>query len=911
MGNIPSHFNAAFIEAIFENYQSDPESVEPSWRYFFDGMAFANSGPFTSKRQDEDFRIFALIRAYRKWGHHIAKLNPIFSETKSNPALALEKFGFSEEDLDRLVPSGGLLERSHVPLSELLNLLQDTYCGYIGVEFLHGEDPDIETWFQDQLEPQRNQPELSLEEKKWVLQKLNDAELFETFLQKKYVGQKRFSLEGAESLIPCLAEIIESLSGMGGEEVVMGMSHRGRLNVLANIMGKTFQELFAEFEPNYLPDSVQGGGDVKYHKGFESTYKTRSKRKVELSLADNPSHLEAVCPVVEGLVRAHQTLRHDENRSQIVPVLIHGDASFAGQGMVSETLNMSQLNGFGTGGTIHIIVNNQIGFTTNPQDARSTLYASDVARQILAPVFHVNGDHPEAVVHVARLASAFRQTFHRDVVIDLICYRRHGHNEGDEPSFTQPMMYEKIRKHLSPRRAYCEQLVQQGSFEAQVAKDMESKFQNALEEALAKARSGSHKSDDSNKGIHFQSHRFIDEAIMLEPVDTAVPAERLNHLIQTWSKIPEDFSLNRKIKRVFDARLKQVSTGTGLNWGCAEHLAIASLLDQGIPCRLTGQDVQRGTFSHRHAVVFDAKTGEPFTPLSQVVKEDARFSIYNSHLSEQAVLGFEFGYGLAQPRSLVIWEAQFGDFCNGAQTIIDQFIASSEAKWHRVSNLVMFLPHGYEGQGPEHSSARLERFLQLCAQANMQVANLTQPAQLFHILRRQMLREFRKPLVLMTPKSLLRHAECVSPLSQFSNDRFHEVLPDTLDGQGVTRLVFCSGKIYFDLLAARRERNDNQVGIVRIEQLYPLAIDQIASLMGQYPSVKQIVWAQEEPKNMGAWGFIHPHLEALFDCKIQYAGRVASASPAAGSLSLHTKEQESIMEQVFDHGRLVMPARGA
>jgi len=908
MGSYANPFDATFIESMYQKFQDSPGEMEPSWRHFFEGVQFAALLKEDVDAPDHDYRIFALIRAYRKWGHRIANLNPLAPAAEREHELDLEQFGLAPEDLARQVSTMGVLPQPKATIGELIAALKQIYCGPVGVEYLHGADPETEAWFKGKIEQQLNQPNLNLEEKTWILSKLNQAELFERFLHTKYVGQKRFSLEGAEALIPCLAEILEALAEHGGDEVVVGMSHRGRLNVLANLMGKTFEELFSEFEPNYLPHAVQGGGDVKYHKGFESTYRTRTEKEVQVSLADNPSHLEAVCPVVQGLVRAHQSLRHDENRSRIIPVLIHGDASFAGQGIVSETLNMSQLEGFHTGGTIHIIVNNQIGFTTNPSDARSTPYASDVARQILAPVFHVNGDYPESLVHVARLASQFRQKFHRDVVIDLICYRRHGHNEGDEPSFTQPVMYRKIRKHPSPREVYSKQLIAQGTFEAQVAEKMEAAFSKALEESLALARSGKPISPAKQTGPHYQTYRHIEEADLFESVDTAVSQDKLEHLSRTLNHIPEGFSANRKVARVLNRRLDQVRRGEGIDWGCAEHLAFATLLNQGIPCRMTGQDVLRGTFSHRHAVLFDVKTGEPYTPLAHVADDGARFSIYNSHLSELAVLGFEFGYTLAQPKSLVIWEAQFGDFCNGAQTIIDQFLASSEAKWQRISNLVLFLPHGYEGQGPEHSSARLERFLQLCGQSNMQVANLTEPGQLFHILRRQVLRSFRKPLILMTPKSLLRHAKCVSSLSKLTDGRFNEILDDDIPPEGVTKLVFCSGKVYFDLVAAREDKNAQSVALVRIEQLYPLALDQIRAVVARYKHVREYVWAQEEPRNMGAWHFIYHSLEALLDTRVSYVGRPESASPAAGSLSLHQREQATIINQIFDDCRQDPPA---
>ncbi|CAM2065464.1 Oxoglutarate dehydrogenase (succinyl-transferring) [Sulfidibacter corallicola] len=903
-----NHSNLAYMESMYQIYLENPERLEASWRFFFDGVAF-NGGlnghqavPAESTQSTTAHKVQRLLRAYRKWGYLYAKIDPLELSPVDRSDLALENFGFTQDDRDIQVPTLGFLKAPHAKLGELIDALERTYCGHIGVEYTHASNFERESWFQARLEHNFNQPDLGLEVKRDILRRLNAAELFEKFLHTKYVGQKRFSLEGAEALIPCLAELIESLNEFGADEVVIGMPHRGRLNVLTNIMGKTHEEIFNEFEPNFLPDGVQGGGDVKYHKGFVSDYQTRSDEKVHINLADNPSHLEAVCPVVEGLVRAHQSLRNDENRGKVVPVLIHGDASFAGQGIVSETLNMFKLEGYSTGGTVHIIVNNQIGFTTEPRDARSTRYCSDVARQILAPVFHVNGDDPEALIHAVRIAAEFRQTYHHDVVIDLVCYRRHGHNEGDEPSFTQPVMYRSIKKMPSTRGIYTKTLIDRGDVEARVARELEQDFNQHLQEALEQARSGKVSDSSPPVGDHYHDRKPTTSIDMFAPVATAVDAEWLRGIARDMAVIPEGFHVNRKVKRLLDERLTQVEAGKGIDWGNAETLAYASLLAQGIPCRLSGQDVKRGTFSHRHAVVFDTENGREHAPVQRAAAEGTRLSIFNSHLSELAVLGFEFGYALARPKSLVIWEAQFGDFSNGAQIIIDQFIVSSEVKWNRVCDLVMFLPHGYEGQGPEHSSARLERFLQMCAQNNIQVANLTEPAQLFHILRRQALRDFQKPLVLMTPKSLLRHKSCVSDLHDFSEGGFREIIGDTKNCPDARRLVLCSGKIYYDLHEERERReNAESVALARVEQLYPLAEARLDGIVAAYPKLEEVVWAQEEPRNMGAWSFMEPRLRARFPkLKVRYVGRQPAASPAVGSLYLHRQQQDALVKAAFE-----------
>lgn len=891
-----NHFNVSYIEEMHGSWLQDPNSVAPDWRRFFEGMSFAleQAGPVAV---GDDSRIHELIRGYRKWGHLSATLDPLGRPREEHDQLDLSQFGLSDSDLEKVMPTGGFLPAEHARLKELVAALRETWCGSVGVEYKHGADQDMESWFEQHIEPNRNRPNLTIANKRAILQKLNEAELLERFIHAKYTGQKRFSLEGGESFIPCLEEIINTLAESEASEVVIGMSHRGRLNVLANIMGKSYEDLFAEFEPNYQPDTVEGDGDVKYHKGYAADFATRSGAKVQITLADNPSHLEAVCPVVQGLVRAHQTMGKDRDRKHIVPVLVHGDASFSGQGIVSETLNMSQLEGYQTGGSIHIIINNQIGFTTDPSDGRSTEYCSDVARQILAPVFHVNGQDPEAVVHAARLACAFRQEFHRDVVIDLVCYRKHGHNESDEASFTQPLMYDTIKKMPTPRESYVAELIRQGDLEAKVARELEQSFKNKLEEALALARSGKVLTKKP-EGAHYSTYRPTTDAEIFAVVETAVDSEILNQVAEGMTAIPGSFQAHRKARRLMDNRRKQILDGERIDWGSAETLAYGSLLVQGYPVRLSGQDVRRGTFSHRHAVLWDMENGSTHTGLNHLQQDQAHFSVFNSHLSELAVLGFEFGYSLARPKALVIWEAQFGDFSNGAQIIIDQFISSSESKWNRISDLVMFLPHGYEGQGPEHSSARLERYLQLCAENNIQVANLTEPAQLFHILRRQVLRDYRKPLVIMTPKSLLRHEDCVSGLDQFTSGRFREIIADSEDYGDAERLLLCSGKLYYDLKKKRTESGSKHVAIVRIEQLYPFAAQQLEAIRKAMPKLKDVVWVQEESRNMGAWSFVEPYLRDLFG-QVRYLGRDASASPAVGSLAKHRLEQESILTQAF------------
>jgi len=892
--------NLEYIEELRQNYLNDPESVDQSWQYFFSGMEMGTRKCERCVGSKYDTRIFQLIRSYRKWGHLNANIDPLGLNPRDNSQLAIEHFGFTEEDLENQFPTLGVLPQPNDDLKNIIDALERIYCGTIGADYVDGASVETESWFQGKFEPRFNQPQLALEEKRAILKALNEAELFERFLHTKYVGQKRFSIEGGDALIPCLHEMIESLSVHGIEEVILGMPHRGRLNVLANIMNKTYEEIFHEFEPNYDIEQVSGDGDVKYHKGFVSDFQTRTGKKIPITLVDNPSHLEAVGPLVEGLTRANQTLRKEDDLRKIVPILIHGDAAFSGQGVVSEMLNMSQLDGYGTGGTIHIVVNNQIGFTTDPSDSRSTPYCTDVARHISAPVLHVNGDDVEMLVHATRIACEFRQKFQQDVVIDLVCFRKHGHNEGDEPMFTQPLMYKAIKKHPSSRRQYMDHLIQAGELEKAMAREMEREFQVELQKALELAKSDHWLSKQKKDPEHYHAYYKVTPSMdMFKQIPTAVGKQALLKVAKGITSFPENFTPHPKIKRLFQQRFAMLENDS-IDWGFGELLAYGTLLQEGIPVRLSGQDVKRGTFSHRHAVVFDYDKGGSCTPVNLLDDNQASFYVHNSLLSEMAVLGFEFGYSLAKPDCLVIWEAQFGDFANGAQVIMDQFISSSESKWNRVSDLVMFLPHGYEGQGPEHSSARLERYLQLCAENNMQVANLTNPAQMFHILRRQVLRGFQKPLVIMTPKSLLRHPRCTSSVQDFTSGKFHEILDDPSgDPKKVKRLAICSGKIYYDLLEEKEKHGYEHVALIRLEQLYPIGCQELFDLKGKYTSVDEIVWIQEEPQNMGAWSYLYYQLEAIYQQKVGYIGRKESASPAVGSMKMHRKEQEAIVEAAF------------
>jgi 2-oxoglutarate dehydrogenase E1 component len=783
-------------------------------------------------------------------------------------------------------------------LREMISALECIYADTIGAEFQHIQNTRMRNWVRHRLETRPPKASASRDVKISMLRTLLEAELFETFLHTRYVGQKRFSLQGAESLLVILESIVQKCPVVGVEEICMGMAHRGRLNVLANFVKKSFKVIFTEFTENYVPNLVGGDADVKYHLGYRTIRKVNSGAEVEIRLAANPSHLEAVNPVVEGSTRARQRIRRDtEHRRKVLPLLVHGDAAFAGQGIVYETLNMSQLPGYSTGGTIHIVVNNQIGFTTLPEDARSSMYATDIGKMLEVPIFHVNGDDPLAVRFVTELALDFRQEFGRDAIIDMYCYRRYGHNEGDEPAFTQPDLYARIDRRLSTANLYRQELIGAGTLSEEEANALASEFEQELQTALDEVKARAHEPADRKTPFNEATAVFQPEYSFGSP-PTAIAPETLSKIVDGLTRVPDDFNILPKIKRMLVGRRREIfEAGGPYDWGFAEALAFGSLMLEGTPVRLSGQDVRRGTFSHRHAVWYDAKTGKPHIPLLHLAEEQARICIYNSLLSEAAVLGFDYGYSLDYPEMLCLWEAQFGDFANGAQTIIDQFIVSAESKWQRPSGIVLLLPHGYEGQGPEHSSGRVERFLQLCAEDNIQVCNLTTPAQYFHVLRRQMKREFVKPLVIMTPKSLLRAEHAVSRAEDFTNAEFQEIAESPLLGkpEEIKRIVLCSGKVYYDLLKYRETHKIAEAAIIRIEQLYPLHEEKLREIVTALPGDANLIWCQEEPQNMGAWTFIEPRLRALFGREVAYAGRNASASPAVGALTLHKVEQAQLI----------------
>ncbi|PIE66256.1 MAG: 2-oxoglutarate dehydrogenase E1 component [Deltaproteobacteria bacterium] len=899
----------AYIEQLHQQWQNDPASVPESWQSFFAGMAFAaERGPgqttdcdFHARAAHMQSNVASLIYAYRSQGHLLAKTDPLGSNLDDLELLDYRNWEFTEDDLDQVFDTGHLGAPNRLPLREIIDVLQQTYCRSIGIEYIHIQDRQIRRWIQEQFEPVRGKPERDGEAKQAVLDALVDAEQFESFTHSRYLGQKRFSLEGAETLIPALRGLIEAAPDLGCEEIVFGMAHRGRLNVLCNIIGQSYEEVFNEFEGRVLPSTVQGDGDVKYHKGYSTTYDTRSGRSVHLTLTANPSHLEAVDPVVQGRARAKQRQRGDTHeRKRVLPLLIHGDAAFAGQGVVAETFNLSQLAGYRTGGTVHIIVNNQIGFTTLPQDARSSPYPTDMAKMIEAPILHVNGDDPEAAVFAVELALGFRQRFHRDVVVDLVCYRRHGHNEGDDPAFTQPHLYDKIKNRPTVRLLYMQQLVDEGVLTQAQADESVNEFRAQLEQALEKARA-----EESTLSTRAFSGRWrgLDARFSFDPVHTAADPESLAEVAQRINTVPEGFQINPKVARQLPKRLQAFRAGGPIDWAFAEALAWGTLLED-TPVRLSGQDSQRGTFSQRHAVWKDIERNEEFIPLNNLSEYQSRFCVYNSSLSEAAVLGFEYGYSLSEPDMLIMWEGQFGDFVNGAQVIIDQFLTSAASKWQRDSGIVLLLPHGNEGQGPEHSNAYLERFLAACAEYNLQVCNLTTPAQYFHLLRRQIKRKFRLPLVLMTPKSMLRHKRAVSQVSELTSGTFEEILPDPKRPARTRRLLLCSGKVYWDLAVKRRKEKVDDVAIFRVEQIYPLHEEKLRQLVGELGEVEEVVWVQEESQNRGAWSHLFPRLLELFPAhyqrgKLSYVGRQPAASPASGSLKIHREEQDALVHEAI------------
>lgn len=926
--------NASYVEELYEQYLEDPSEVPDQWRSYFETlpMVEGKSAPdishstvrdhflllsknqarvvpvsassINSEHERKQFAVSELINGYRRRGHLKANLDPLgLQEPLEVPRLALEYHKLSAADLDTSFQTGDLFfGQNEAPLKDIVDVLESTYCGSVGAEYMHISDEAEQMWVQQRLESARSKPSFSNGVKRRILDRLIAAEGLEKYLGTKYPGTKRFGLEGGESFIPCLAELIHRAGSSGVMETVIGMAHRGRINVLVNLLGKDPSGLFDEFEGRYEPGF--GSGDVKYHQGFSSNLMTPGG-EMHLALGFNPSHLEIAAPVIEGSVRARMDRRRDAPGDKVLAINVHGDASFAGQGVVMETFQMSQTRGFYTGGTVHVVINNQIGYTISEQaDARSTHYCTEVAKMVQAPIFHVNGDDPEAVVFVSQLALDYRMEFKKDVVIDIVCYRRRGHNEGDEPSITQPVMYDRIRKHPTTQEILAKKIIAEGAIdEAEYHTRIES-YRDSLDEGRAVAWDYLTEPDTS---LHVDWNPYIGHKWDI-PSDTTCDLKRFQEISQELHEIPDGFVLQKQVSKIWEDRRKMGAGAMAINWGYGEVMAYATLLDEGFSIRLTGQDVGRGTFSHRHAVIHDQKEGERLIPLLNLQKEDNRFFIYDSFLSEEAVLAFEYGYSGTSPNTLVIWEAQFGDFANGAQVVIDQFIASGEHKWARLSGLTMLLPHGYEGAGPEHSSARLERYLQLSAEHNIQVCVPTTPAQMYHLLRRQAIRPLRKPLIVMTPKSLLRHKEAISSLEDLAGGGFQTVINDASieDTAAVERLVLCSGKVFYDLHAKRTEEEMKNVAILRIEQLYPFPEEDLLSVLKMYPNVKSAAWCQEEPMNQGAWYSSQHHmrrvLQSVFpDLYLAYTGREASAAAAAGYMSLHVRQQEQLVHDAL-HG---------
>jgi 2-oxoglutarate dehydrogenase E1 component len=849
----------------------------------------------------KEVNVLNMINGYRQRGHLFTHTNPVRERRQHLPTLDLENFGLSKSDLDTVFNASVELGIGAAKLSDIIAVLKQTYCHSIGVEYKYVRTPEILSWLEQKMESVRNTPKFSINEKTRILTKLNQAVSFENFLGTKFLGQKRFSLEGAEALIPALDSVIEKGADLGIEEFVIGMAHRGRLNVLANIMQKSYKDIFAEFEGKGYSAESPFGGDVKYHLGYSTDVTTNDGKSVHLSLCPNPSHLETVNGVVEGMTRSKIDFKYGGDNARIAPILIHGDASVAGQGIVYEVIQMAGLDGYKTGGTIHLIINNQVGFTTNFKDARTSTYCTDIAKVTLSPVFHVNGDDVEALVYAINLAMEYRQKYKNDVFIDILCYRRFGHNESDEPKFTQPLLYKAIEKHANSRDIYIEQLVKEGSIEQSVAKEMEKQFRGHLQERLNEAKEITSTYQDVKFGGAWSDMRIATPKDFESSPVTAVKETTLLEIAKRISSLPANKKFFKKIEKLFDERSKMANTTHVFDWAMGEQLAYGTLLAEGKRVRLSGQDVERGTFSHRHAVITLEDSEEEYIPLSNISDQQAPFDIYNSHLSEYGVLGFEYGYAMANPNALTIWEAQFGDFFNGAQIVVDQYIASAETKWQRENGLVLLLPHGYEGQGPEHSSARIERFMELCADYNMQVTNCTTPANFFHALRRQFKRDFRKPLVVFTPKSLLRHPQCVSPLVDFTEGKFQEVIEDSnVKAADVKRVLFCSGKIYYELLEKQQKDKTKDVAIVRVEQLYPTPVAQMEALYKKYKNAKEAVWVQEEPENMGAWPYLLRRLRRTIFSDIEVISRKESSSTATGFAKQHADQQAYILAKAFE-----------
>lgn len=904
----------SYIESLYKDYKDNPASVDTNWKKFFEGFDFAvstyngnghnSTETETAIKSDTaniafELKVWNAIEAYRSKAHLISNTNPIRERRDRKAGLKLDELGFSESDLAKKSFVADMFGVKPATLEAVFKKLKRIYCGHIGIEYAYLTNTEIKKWLQDRFESTAGEIDYPVEKKKHILSKLNSATVFEKFLHTKFVGQKRFSLEGGETTIPALDAAINAAGDSGVEEIAIGMAHRGRLNVLANIIGKTYDQIFSEFEGNPPKDTTMGDGDVKYHLGYSSSVSTPNGNTVNLKLIANPSHLEAVDPVVEGFIRSKADMLYGSDYSKVMPILIHGDASVAGQGVVYETLQMSQLKGYYTGGTIHFVINNQIGFTTDFDDARSAHYSTSVASMARCPVFHVNGDDPEAVVYCMELAVAFRQKFHRDVFIDMVCYRKHGHNEGDDPKYTQPQLYSIIGQHANPRELYIRDLIESGDIKAELGQEMDKAFWKELQDRLDNVKQNPVPyTFQEPERIWVEMKKATAEDFESSPA-TGVSRELLDTVVKGLMSYPKDFVPLKKVEQMLGARRKTYFDEGLLDWGSGELLAYGTLLLEGHDVRLSGQDVKRGTFSHRHAIIYDEKTNKEYNRLNHLSPDQTtQFRIFNSLLSEFAVLGFEYGYSTGTPYALTIWEAQFGDFANGAQTIIDQFISSGESKWQRNSGITLLLPHGYEGQGPEHSNARPERFLQLSAEYNWSICNITTPANFFHALRRQIARPFRKPLVVMSPKSLLRHPKCVSHVDELLTGKFRELIDDELisDPTKVRRVLVCSGKIYYDLLERRANEKKNDVAIIRLEQLYPLPLTQLKAALNKY-RFAQYVWVQEEPANMGAWTFM---LTNTKDIKWGMISRKASASPASGFQKIHAREQEEILSKAFE-----------
>lgn len=927
--------NIDLLEELYTHYRQNPDSVELQWKTIFDELEASDislAGKHVKQKTPNlpshptlepehtgdksvlyypkveissvgpDLRIQMLIDAYRTYGHLAANTNPInTSEVPLPKQLEIENFGFCRQDLSLSFNSCGLFDEESCPLLNIVNGLKAIYCDKIGYEYMNVHSNELRDWLQKKIEHHRFRQQFSIDQKMKILDSLNRSEVFESFIHTKYVGQKRFSLEGGETLIPMLSSLIDTGAALNIDEYIIGMAHRGRLNVLANIFDKSYADIFSEFEDSYIPASVEGSGDVKYHSGFYSELKTLNGHEIQLTLVPNPSHLESVDPVVEGQTFARQILREDDTlHEKVIPILIHGDAALAGQGVVYETLQLSQLEGYATGGTIHVVINNQIGFTTLPKFSRSTKYATDIALIFGAPVFHVNAEDPEACVFVANLAVELRQKFHLSVFIDLVCYRKYGHNETDEPAFTQPLQYQLIRKKRPICEIYREELIQQGVLKKQVAEELEANFKKKLQDALQENKQNSSIVNNHVKEVQTKSNEAF------QTVETAVSKQVLHEVCKQICQVPDGFTPHPKLTMLLKERFNMLKEGGDvhfIDWGMAEMLAYGTILDGGIPVRISGQDCCRGTFSHRHALLMDQTKDVGYISLNHIKKGQGRFDIHNSPLSEYAVLGFEFGYSVATPKGLTIWEAQFGDFANGAQIIIDQYISTCEQKWSEVSGLTLLLPHGFEGQGPEHSSARIERFLTLCGENNMRIVNPTSPAQFFHLLRRQALSQSVKPLIVFTPKGLLRHPSCVSRLEDFETGTFKEIIDDPVQRKKTRRLVLCSGRIYYDLVQERDKMLIDDMAIVRIEQLYPFDMETLKAIISKCQGLEECIFVQEEPSNMGAWNFIRSRISEILpkNIDLRYIGRSRSASPAVGSHVIHKREHLNILKDIFNN----------